>query len=227
MATVAITGAARGIGLEIARQHVAAGDRVIALARSSSAGLDELAASSGGKLTVHNVDVADDASVKAGVASSGNDPVDIVYNVAGVAGPASDNELEVADWKAWDDAFSVMVQGPLRILQAFLPRLSAGGKVINITSQLAASTWPYGGYYSYSGAKAALNRMMRSIAIDLKDRGIVIGLVHPGWVQTDMGGEGADITPTESAEGIRKVAAEWTLDRSGDFLKWNGETHPW
>ncbi|MCW1382760.1 SDR family NAD(P)-dependent oxidoreductase [Novosphingobium sp. KCTC 2891] len=227
MATVAITGAARGIGLEIARQHVEAGDRVLALVRKSTDKLDELAAASGGKLTVHTMDVADDASVKAGAATTGSDPIDVLYNVAGVTGPASDKELETADWKAWDEAFGIMVQGPLRVMQAFMPRLGAGSKVINITSQLAASTWPYGGFYAYAAAKAALNRMMRSIAIDVKDRGIVIGLVHPGWVQTDMGGEGADITPAESAAGIRKVAADWTLETSGDFLKWNGEPHAW
>ena len=227
MATVAITGAARGIGLEIARQHVEAGDRVFALARKSSDKLDALAAASGGKLTVHTMDVGDDASVRAGAASTGSDAIDVVYNVAGVVGPSSEKELETADWKAWDETMNIMVYGPLRVLQAFLPRLGAGSKVVNISSQLAASTWPYGGFYAYGAAKAALNRMMRSVAIDLKDRGVVIGLVHPGWVQTDMGGEGADITAQESAGGIRKVAAEWTLDRSGDFLKWNGETHAW
>lgn len=228
MATVAITGAGRGIGLEMSRQHLAAGDRVLALVRNpeSAGALADLAASSGGKLTVHQMDVGDDASVKAGAADSGVDTIDILYNIAGVTGPEG-AELESADWDAWDDAFRIMVQGPLRVLQAFLPRMSAGSKVINLSSQLAASTWPYGGYYAYSGAKAALNRVMRSVAIDLKDRGVIIGLVHPGWVQTDMGGAGADITPTQSAEGIRKIAADWTLDRSGDFLKWNGETHAW
>jgi len=99
--------------------------------------------------------------------------------------------------------------------------------VINITSQIAASTWPTGGFYAYGAAKAGLNRMMRSVAVDLRDRGIIVGLVHPGWVQTDMGGPNAEITSQESAEGIRKVTQAWTLDRSGDFLKWNGETHPW
>jgi NAD(P)-dependent dehydrogenase (short-subunit alcohol dehydrogenase family) len=69
--------------------------------------------------------------------------------------------------------------------------------------------------------------MMRSVAIDLKGRGIIIGLIHPGWVQTDMGGSAADITPTESASGIRQITADWTIERSGDFLKWNGETHAW
>lgn len=228
MATVAITGAGRGIGLEITRQHVEAGDRVLALVRNpeGASALADLAAASGGKLTVHQMDVGDTASVNAGAADSGSDAVDVLYNVAGVAGPEG-AELESADWDAWDDTFRIMVQGPLRVLQAFLPRMVAGSKVINISSQLAASTWPYGGYYAYSGAKAALNRMMRSVAIDLKDKGVIVGLVHPGWVQTEMGGDGADITPTESAAGIRKVAADWTLETSGDFLKWNGEPHAW
>ena len=228
MATVAITGAGRGIGLELTRQHVEAGDRVIALVRNpeSASALADLAAGSGGRLTVHRMDVGDDASVRAGAADSGSEPVDILYNVAGVAGPMG-AELESANWDEWDETFRIMVQGPLRVLQAFLPRMAAGSKVINISSQLAASTWPYGGFYAYSGAKAALNRMMRSVAIDLKDRGVIVGLVHPGWVQTDMGGDGADITPQESAAGIRSVAAQWALDRSGDFLKWNGEDHAW
>ncbi|NML93707.1 SDR family oxidoreductase [Novosphingobium olei] len=226
MATVAITGAARGIGLEIARQHVEAGDKVIALARSASDQLNDLAAASNGKLTIHAMDVAEDASVKA-AAASGSDSIDVLYNVAGVTGPSSEKELETADWQAWNDTFNVMVQGPLRVLQAFLPRLGKGAKVINITSQLGASTWPYGGFYAYAASKAALNRLMRSVAIDLKDKGVIVGLVHPGWVQTDMGGAGADITPTESAAGIRKVAADWTLETSGDFLKWNGEPHAW
>ncbi len=228
MATVAITGAGRGIGLEIARQHLAAGDRVIALVRNPAGAteLAELAAASQGLMTVHAMDVGDDASVKSGAAETADEAVDVLYNVAGISGPVP-AELESADWDEWNDVFRIMVQGPLRVLQAFLPRMGEGAKVINFSSQLAASTWPYGGYYAYSAAKAALNRLMRSVAIDLKDRGVIVGLVHPGWVQTEMGGAGADITPEESAAGIRKVAADWTLDRSGDFLKWNGETHPW
>ncbi len=228
MTTVAITGAGRGIALELARQHLAAGDRVFALVRdpAKSDKLAALAAGSGGKLTVHAMNVGDNASVKAGAASTGSDHVDVVYNVAGVTGTIPP-ELESADWAVFDEAIEVMLKGPLRVLHAFLPRMGAGSKVINITSQLAASTWPYGGFYGYVAAKAGLNRLMRSVAIDLKDRGIVVGLIHPGYVQTDMGGPAADITPEESASGIRKLAADWTLETSGDFRKWNGEEHAW
>lgn len=228
MANVAITGAGRGIGFELARQHLQAGDRVFALARNpaGAAALAALEAGSGGQLTVHAMDVGDDASVKAGAASTGEAPIDLLYNVAGIIGKA-EPQLEQADWDDFDETIEIMAKGPLRVLQAFLPRMRSGSKVINLTSQLAASTWPYGGYYPYVAAKAALNRMMRSVAIDLKARGIVVGLVHPGYVQTDMSGPSAEITPQESAEGLRKLAAGWTLEQSGDFYKWNGEVHPW
>lgn len=228
MANVAITGAGRGIALELVRQHVAQGDRVYALVRNPgrAEALNALAADSNGLLTVHAMNVADDASVKAGAAATGDGPIDILYNVAGVLGVVPP-ELESVDWAQFDEAIEVMVKGPLRVLQAFLPRLPAGSKVMNITSQLAASTWPYGGFYSYVAAKAGLNRMMRSIAVDLKDRGVIVGLIHPGYVQTEMGGAGADITPQESATGVRTVAEAWTLDKSGDFYRWNGEQHPW
>jgi NAD(P)-dependent dehydrogenase (short-subunit alcohol dehydrogenase family) len=228
MANVAITGAGRGIGLELVKQYAGAGDRVYALCRSPKKAdeLNELAAASGGKVSVHAMDVGDDASVKAAAAATGDGPVDVLLNVAGVVGGEKQG-LEDQAWGDWQDAFNVMTIGPLRVMQAFLPRLGHGGKIINITSQLAASTWPYGGYYAYGAAKAGLNRMMRSVALDVKDRGIVVGLVHPGWVQTDMGGAAAEITPQESASGIRQITADWTLDESGDFKKWNGETHAW
>ena len=228
MANIAITGAARGIGFELASQHLALGDRVFALVRDPGVAerLKALAAGSGGLLSVHAMDVGDDASVRAGAASTGDAPIDILYNVAGIIGTA-EPELDSADWAAFDSALDIMLKGPLRVLQAFLPRLHHGAKIINFSSQLAASGWPYGGYYAYGAAKAGMARMMRSVAIDLRERGIIVGIIHPGYVQTDMGGPGAEITPEESASAIRKLTAEWTLDRSGDFYKWNGEAHAW
>lgn len=228
MANVAITGAGRGIALELARQHAAQGDRVFALARDPAKAdtLSALAAQSGGRITVHAMDVGDDASVKSGAASTGSESIDILYNVAGMMGtiPAEFGEV---DWKTFDETFNVHVKGPLRVMNAFLPRMGAGSKVINFSSQLAASTWAYGGFHAYAASKAALGRLMRSAAADLKQRGIVIGIVHPGYVQTDMGGPDAEITPEESATGVRALAEGWTLEKSGDFYKWNGEEHAW
>ena len=228
MPTITITGAARGIGFELAKQHLAAGDRVFALARDPSTAtvLNDLAAGSGGKLTVHAMDVADATSVKDGAASTGSDPIDVLYNVAGISGHRAP-ELESIDEDTWDSLFEIMVKGPLRVLQAFLPRLGSGAKVINLSSQIGASTWPFGGFYAYASSKAALNRLMRSVATDLKPRGIVVGLVHPGYVQTDMGGAQAEITPQASAEGLRNLAAGWTIEQTGAFFDWNGKRREW
>lgn len=226
MANVYVVGASRGIGLELVRQHLDGGDRVFAFARNpaESAGLGDLAGN--GRLSCHAIDMASDASVAAAAADSGSDHVDLLYVVGGIVGK-TEPLLESGNWDTFDEAIEIMLKGPLRVLQAFLPRMGDGSKIINFSSQLAASTWPYGGFYPYVATKAGLNRMMRSVAIDLKDRGIVVGLVHPGYVQTDMGGPDAEITPQESAAGVKKLAEEWTLETSGDFLKWNGEPHAW
>lgn len=228
MADVAITGAGRGIGLELVKQHLDRGDRIFALVRNPDGAdeLNDIAAHSGGLITVHQMDVSNDASVASGAASTGDAPIDLLYNVAGVVGHI-EPQLETVDWKDFDEALEIMLKGPLRVLLAFLPRLGRGAKVMNVSSQLAASTWPYGGFYPYVAAKAGLNRMIRSVAIDLKDRGVIVGLIHPGYVQTDMGGPNAEITPQESASGIVALAGNWPLEKSGDFYKWNGEEHPW
>jgi NAD(P)-dependent dehydrogenase (short-subunit alcohol dehydrogenase family) len=228
MANVAITGAGRGIGFELVKQHVEKGDRIFALVRNpaGATALDALAAQSGGLVTVHEMDVGNDGSVASGAASTGDAPIDLLYNVAGVVGERAP-QLESVDWKDFDETIDIMLKGPMRVLLAFLPRMGQGAKVMNFSSQLAASTWPYGGFYPYVAAKAGLNRMMRSVAIDLKDRGIIVGLIHPGYVQTDMSGPDADITPEDSAKQVVKLAEGWPLEKSGDFYKWNGEVHPW
>ena len=127
MANIAITGAGRGIALELVRQYAANGDRVFALCRNpeSAKALNELAAASGGKITVHKMDVASDESVKAGAATTGSDQIDVLLNVAGVLGPVGD-ELTTADWDGWNEAFNINTCGPLRTLQAFLIAAAVG-----------------------------------------------------------------------------------------------------
>ncbi|WP_285017996.1 SDR family NAD(P)-dependent oxidoreductase [Novosphingobium sp. fls2-241-R2A-195] len=228
MATVAITGAARGIAYELVKQHAERGDRVYALARdpSGAAALNELAASSDGRITVHAMDVGDNASVASGAAETGGEPIDVLYNVAGVTGKA-EPQFDGIDWDDFDNSIEIMLKGPLRVLSVFLPRLHDGSKVINFSSQLGASTWPYGGYWPYAAVKAGLNRMMRSVAFDLKERGIVVGVIHPGYVATDMSGPGADISPQESASSIMALTDGWAIEETGEFYKWNGEKHAW
>ena len=230
MATVVITGANRGIGLELAKQYAAAGDRVYAFCRSpgSAEKLNEAAAASGGKLSVHAMDVGDAASIAAGAAAVGDAPVDILINNAGILGGAV-QKLDEIDFDAWIDAFKVMTIGPFRVVQAFLKNLRAApnAKIMTVTSQLAASTWPFGGTYAYSSAKAGVNKVMQTMALDLKGENIAVSMIHPGWVKTDMGGPGADITAEESAAGIRSVIASLGAGDTGKFYKWNGDIHPW
>jgi NAD(P)-dependent dehydrogenase (short-subunit alcohol dehydrogenase family) len=230
MATVVITGANRGIGLELAKQYAADGDRVFAFTRSpgSAEKLNEAAAASGGRLTVHEMDVGDGDSIARGAAEVGDAPVDILINNAGILGGAV-QKLEEIDFDAWIDAFKVMTIGPFRVVQAFLKNLRAApnAKVMTVTSQLAASTWPFGGTYAYSSAKAGVNKVMQTMALDLKGENIVVSMIHPGWVKTDMGGPAADITPEESASGIRAVIAGLGAADTGKFYKWNGDIHPW
>lgn len=228
MATVAITGAARGIAYELVKQHAQRGDRVLAFPRdpAKADALARLAAESNGLVSIHAMDVADNASVAAAAAATGSEPIDVLYNVAGVIGK-SEPQLDGIDWDDFDNSIEIMLKGPLRVLSAFLPRLGSGSKVINFSSQIGASTWPYGGFWSYAAVKGGLNRLMRSVAFDLKDRGIVVGIIHPGYVQTDMGGAGADIAPQDSAASIIQLTDGWTIEETGEFFKWNGERHPW
>lgn len=229
MPTVLVTGASRGIGLELTRQYAENGDTVFAFARTihSADALNELARRSGGRVGVAAMDVSDESSIRAATKAFGDHPVDILINNAGVRG-GDDQSLENVDTADWIEAFRVMTIGPFRVAQGFLRnlRLAKNPKIMTITSQMGASTWPMGGSYSYGSAKAAVNRVMIAMAVDLKDQ-VIVNLIHPGWVRTDMGGPNADITPEASAAGIRKVIASVTTADSGKFFKWTGEIHPW
>lgn len=227
MARVIITGANRGVGLALVQHYFDAGDTVIALCRRV-AGADKLhalAASSAGRVTIGAIDIADPVSIEAAAAHC-DGAVDLLINNAGILG-GEHQSLDDIDFDEWMNAFKVMTIGPFRVTRAFLPHLTqAKGKVLFVTSQVSASTWPYGGYYGYSSAKAAGNRVAQILAIDLRGRGISVASVHPGYVKTDMGGPNAEITPAQSAAGIHQVMARLNLASSGGFFNWNGDRHP-
>ena len=226
MSKVMITGASRGVGAELARQYAAAGDDVIACVRDVGAtpGIDDIRDS----LTVQQMDTGDPDSIAAAAEAIGDAPIDVLINNAGAVGGMRQS-VDDLDLEEWHRTLNVNTIGPLLVARAFKSNLAASGdgKLMNVTSQLAASTWPMGGMYIYSSTKAGLSKIAQALAIDWKEDPITVALMHPGWVKTDMGGPHADITSEESASGIRAVIAGLSKADSGKFYKWNGEIHPW
>lgn len=225
MSTLMITGANRGIGFELSRRYAAAGHEVIACCRES-ANADALKDLD--DVRVCRVSVSDADSVAALAREIGDQPIDILINNAGTPGPKQQTATAM-DYEGWADTFAVNTMAPLRMVQTFRKNLAAasGGKLINITSQLGALDLNSPVLYAYSSSKAALNKIMRMISVELIADGIAVALIHPGYVKTGMGGANAEIEVEESAEGIMNVIEGLSLDDTGCFMKWNGEVHPW
>lgn len=231
MATVLITGANRGIGLELARQYAERGDTVRTCCRNPDAA-GALNALAGENLTVHGLVPTDAGSVEALLSSVGG--VDILINNAGTPGPAPDQQTAMGmDFDGWLETFSVNTLAPLRVLQGCHPLLKASAeagnaaKAITISSQMGALDLNWPTMYAYCSSKAAVNKVMRMFSVELAQENIAVGLIHPGWVKTDMGGEAADITAEESASGIISVIDGINVENTGCFMKWNGEPHNW
>ena len=228
MTTVLVTGASRGVGAELVRQYAAEGANVIACVRDAAAtpGLDDVT----GNVLILEMDTGEPLSIMAAAKEVGDQPIDVLINNAGaVGGNPAKQVLEDLDLVEWHRTLNVNTIGPVLVAKEFKANLAASGngKLLNVTSQLAASTWPFGGMYIYSTTKAALSKASQLLALDWKEEPITVALMHPGWVRTDMGGPNADISAAESASGIRAVVAGLSKADSGKFYKWNGEIHPW
>ena len=228
MATVLVTGASRGVGAELVKQYAAEGAEVIACVRDTAAapGLEGVS----GNVRILQMDTGEPVSIMAAAKEVGAQPIDVLINNAGaVGGNPAKQVLDDLDLVEWHRTLNVNTIGPVYIAKEFKANLAASGdgKLLNVTSQLAASTWPFGGMYIYSTTKAALSKASQILALDWKEEPITVALVHPGWVRTDMGGPNADISAEESASGIRALVAGLTKADSGKFYKWNGEIHPW
>lgn len=241
MTTVLISGANRGLGLEFARQYLADGAEVIAGVREPGAAteLDALGQGTHGRLTVHPLDVSDTASVKAFAAAVGDAPIDILIANAGVGGGANQMRLGDLDYDSWLSVLNINTLGPVRLAEAFAENLKAGHdkKLIAITSQmgsteqngggLGAGGANMGGFFAYRSSKAALNNAWKGVSAALRGDGITSVVLHPGWVQTDMGGKGAHLTPEQSISGMTKVIAGLTPGDTGKFLNYDGAPIPW
>jgi NAD(P)-dependent dehydrogenase (short-subunit alcohol dehydrogenase family) len=222
--TVLITGANRGIGLELARQYAADGWRVIGTARKP-AEADALGAVAA---RVVQLDVTDAASVERLTGNLAGTPVDLLINNAGIQ-PLMWKLAEI-DFDAFERALAVNTVGPVRVTRALLPSLRAGElrRIVNITTNLSSIEGnTEGGFYGYRESKAALNMFTKSLAAELGPEGFVCIVLHPGWVKTDLGGPQAPLEVTESAQGMRAVIDRLTPADNGTFLTWAGERMAW
>jgi NAD(P)-dependent dehydrogenase (short-subunit alcohol dehydrogenase family) len=230
MSNVVITGANRGIGLALATLYAERRDTVFACCRAPDKAKELSALAKSHAVTVVPLDVRSDESVAALAQLFTETSVDTLINNAGVSGgPEKQQTATHMDFAAWADALNVNTLGPVRVMQALLPALKRSGdpRVMSVTSQLGALSLDMAFALGYSASKAALNKFMRLAAPELKRHGVAVGVVHPGWVKTDMGGPGASITPQESAAGIAKVIDALSLENTGGFWKWNGSRHDW
>ena len=223
MAQIVITGANRGIGLALTRIFSERGDQVLAITRESSAELDDIV-----DQVVTGVDLTDGSAVEGlttVVAEMCDAHIDVLINNAGVF----ENEtLDNMDFDQIERQLNVNALAPLRLTTALLPLMAEGSKVANVTSRMGSmADNGSGGYYGYRASKAALNAFGKSLAMDLKSRGIAVAQIHPGFVQTRMVNFAGDVTPDEAARGIVARIDELDLRTTGSFWHANGDTLPW
>ncbi len=220
MSTVLITGANRGIGLALTQAYIARGDTVIGICRTVSDALKQTGAE-----VIENVDVTSEEGVtKLAEAISGRD-IDVLINNAGILRKSSLDDLDFEQMRA---QFEVNAMGPLRVVSALRTNLKKGSKIALITSRMGSiADNGSGGGYGYRMSKCALNVAGKSLSIDLKDEGIAVALLHPGWVNTEMVNFNGLIEPEESAAGLLKRIDALTLENSGGFWHSNGDELPW
>lgn len=227
MTTYLITGANRGIGLELVKQLRARGDTVIATTRTGS---DADLAATGAR--VAKLEVSDEDSIAAlgeALASTPNaTPIDVLINNAGVGSEAS--TLKDQSFDELSRVFTINAFAPILLAKACLPALRAGQRrvVMNVSSQLASIATNNGGSsYPYRGSKTALNQLTMCLANELRPENFCCVSVHPGWVRTDMGGPKAPMLPPDSARHLIALADRLTPADSGKFLNYDGATMQW
>jgi NAD(P)-dependent dehydrogenase (short-subunit alcohol dehydrogenase family) len=229
--TVLITGANRGIGLELATQYASDGWRVLACCREPERAekLQKVRERNAGGVTIHTLDVTDSDRIRALARELEGEAIDILFNNAGARG-GDHQSLRDVDIDAWLQTLRVNTIAPLKMAESFLMHVAHSQRRIIATmgstmGSIAENT--SGGQYIYRSAKAAVHMVGRSLAMDLRSRGIISVLLHPGWVKTDMGGPDAPISPDESAAGLRRVLAGLRLEDSGRFFDFQGREHAW
>jgi NAD(P)-dependent dehydrogenase (short-subunit alcohol dehydrogenase family) len=226
MPTLLITGANRGIGLELTKRYAADGWTVIATCREPQTATDLKAIRN---ISVEALDVTDYAAVDKLAQTYDGTAIDLLLNNAGIYGNR-DGALKVSDFDTYLQVLHVNSVAPMKLALAFLPHLKAtkgGAKIATISSRMGSISQGGGGSYAYRASKAAINAGMHNLALDLKSSGISCITLHPGWVKTDMGGAGADIDVATSAAGLKTVIDGLTLRDTGKFYNYDGGEIPW
>jgi NAD(P)-dependent dehydrogenase (short-subunit alcohol dehydrogenase family) len=223
MSTALITGAAGGIGRELARLLAERGMKVIAVCRKPSAELSQLPVR-----VEHGIDLATDAGCAELAARVAGVPLDLVIHNAGVLTQESIDALDQDAAMRIRQQFEVNALAPLRLTALLAPQLAKGAKLVLITSRMGSmADNTSGGYYGYRMSKAALNAAGRSLAHDLAPRGVVVAMLHPGFVQTPMTGGRGDVDAATAARNLVARIDELTPATSGGFLHANGSVLPW
>ncbi|MGR2948258.1 SDR family oxidoreductase [Vibrio vulnificus] len=230
MKTVFITGANRGLGLELVKQYAQLGWNVIACCRDIDAAKElVLLAQSHSTIYIHTLDVSNDRHILALTDTFKDKAIDVLIHNAGVSGDICEN-LGGMDQQGWIDVLKVNTIAPMLITQALLNNILAGEDktIIGMTSILASiDDNRSGGRYSYRASKAALNQIIKSLACELSEVGVKTMAIHPGWVQTDMGGKDGKVTVEESVKGMLNVIDNLKLKHSGSFFVYDGTQLPW
>ena len=224
-----ITGANRGIGLEFVRQYASAGYRIIACCREplKATALNTLAASSRGKVIVHALDVSDFTQIERLAEELKGQAIDLLINNAGFYPSGALGSIDYAEWQK---AFLVNTMAPARMVECFVEHIAASRqhKIATLSSKMGSiADNGSGGSYLYRTSKTAVNMLMKNLAIELKPRGIATCTLHPGWVQTDMGGANALITTQQSVAGMRSVIDQLSPENGGRFIGYDGKEIPW
>ncbi|WP_376696085.1 SDR family oxidoreductase [Wenzhouxiangella sp. EGI_FJ10305] len=222
MKTAVITGANRGIGIELARQLGERGYRIIAVCRKASPELKALDVQ-----VEEGIDITDRASLEDLANRLRGTRIDLLVNNAGLLIPSSLDSIE-DEIESWRAQYEVNSLGPLRVTHALLNHLNDGGKVAIVSSRVGSiADNGSGGAWAYRMSKAAVNMAGVTLAHELKDRDIAVGLLHPGFVRTDMTGGQGHVDPAEAAAGLVERIDELSMETTGSFRHANGETLPW
>ena len=237
MQTTLITGASRGIGLEFCRQYAAEGWRVIACCRhpEKSDLLKKLAALYPGQIKIYALDVADHVQIErlAKVLddeSPATGSIDLLINNAGIYPDSDKKGFGHTDYAEWMQAFRINTMAPLKMAETFARQIARSKQktIVTITSKMGSiADNGGGGSYLYRTSKAAVNMVVKSLAIDLKQHGITAIVFHPGWVKTDMGGPNALVSAEQSVSGMRRLIGRLTIADSGKFFGYDNQEIPW